>query len=91
MSCLFFIPLLVTFQQLKNVQSLTQNFTCSCNKIVRFSILVYDSNKKLTLNVKLSFPPANTETPSQENISTSSFDFILLLIECRNSKIFVFY
>lgn len=61
------ISLLFTFAtQTKHLQPLTQNFTCSRNKIVGFSIFVYDSNKELTLNVELSLPPANRKNTFKE-------------------------
>lgn len=40
-------------------QKLTENFTCSGDKVVCFGVIVYDSHKELTLNVKLSLPPEN--------------------------------
>lgn len=39
--------------------SLTENFTCGCDKIICFGIFIYNSNKELTLNIKLSLPPEN--------------------------------
>lgn len=43
----------------KVVLLLTKNFACSCNKIICFGILIYDSNEELALNIKLSLPPEN--------------------------------
>lgn len=43
---------------------LTENFTCSCNKIICFGIFIYDSNQELTFNIKLSLPPENKVKPS---------------------------
>lgn len=43
----------------KIVLLLTENFACSCNKIICFGILIYDSNEELALNIKLSLPPEN--------------------------------
>lgn len=44
--------------------SLTEDFTCSTNKIVCFGIFIYDSNQELTFNVELSLPPENKVKPS---------------------------
>lgn len=46
--------------------SLTENFTCSSNKIVCFGIFIYDSNQELTLDIELSLPPENKEGTSHE-------------------------
>lgn len=43
--------------------SLTENFTCSSNKIICFAIFIYDSNKELTLDIELSLPPENKVKP----------------------------
>lgn len=38
---------------------LTENFTCSSDKIVRFGVFIYDSNEELTLDIKLGLSPEN--------------------------------
>lgn len=43
---------------------LTENFTCSSNKIICFGIFIYDSNQELTFNIELSLPPENKVEPS---------------------------
>ena len=56
--------LISTIRQKKKESLLTENFTCSSNKIICFGIFIYDSNQELTFDIELSLPPGNKVEPS---------------------------
>lgn len=54
-----FLPYIMFIFLIIKKKTLTENFTCSGDKIICFGIFIYDSNEELTLNIKLGLPPEN--------------------------------